>query len=299
MAYRFLADSTVEANVHRILDEQLGKAIHQLSEDFYDSPEEAIHKARKHLKKSRSVLRLVRKSMGKKIYKKENARLRDVGRSLAPARDGAVYPITLNTLLETYGLKLETNGFSSLQENFKDLYQSSLDEFTDRDQLIATVIDDLKDSQTRLSQIDLKKSGWKAISKNLKQIYRQGQARFAAAYEDGDDESFHEWRKRVKDLWHCTCLLRPLWPPVFEAFESETHQLADLLGDDHDIAALRYFLLNPPEAMAVKDVHMQVLLPLMKHRQAKLHREARGLGQKLYGEAPAAFTHRLASYWTA
>ncbi|MFQ4136612.1 CHAD domain-containing protein [Nodosilinea sp. PGN35] len=297
MAYRFVSDSTVEANVQRILGEQLEKAIQQLSEDFYDSPEQAIHKARKHLKKSRSVLRLVRKSIGKKTYQKENASLRDVGRSLAPARDGAVYPITLNTLLETYGLKLEVNGFSNLQENFKDLYQVSLDEFTDRDRLMTTVIDELKNSQIRLSHLNLKQSGWKAISRGLKQIYCQGQARFEAAYREGDDESFHEWRKRVKDLWHSTCLLRALWPPILDAFESEMHQLANLLGDDHDIAALRHFLLEPPVDLAVKDVHMQVLLPLMKHRQDKLHRQAKDLGHRLYGEKPAAFTHRFASYW--
>ena len=299
MAYQFLADSTVEANVRRILDEQLDKAIQQLSETFQDTPEQAIHKARKHLKKGRSMLRLVQRSMGKKAYKQESSCLRDIGRSLAPVRDGAVYPVTLTTLLETYGLALDANGFSKLKENLVDSYQHSLHELSDRDQLIVTLIGDLKDSKDRLNQLTLNQSGWKAISQSLRQVYGQGQERFKTAYDDGDDEAFHEWRKRVKDLWHSTCLLKQVWPPIMDAFEAEIHQLAELLGDDHDIAALRHFLLNHSKDVVVKDVHLQVLLPLMEHRQSKLHHRARGLGQKLYGEAPKAFAHRMASYWHA
>jgi CHAD domain-containing protein len=299
MAYQFLADDTVEANIHRILSEQLGKAIEQLSDNFSESPEKAIHKARKHLKKGRSVLRLVRKSLDKKTYNRENACLRDVGRSLAPLRDGAVYPDTLKSLLETYGLAIESHGFADLQASLVDLYQRQLAELCDRNQLVTPVIGDLKDSKERLSQIALKQSGWKALSKGLKQIYRQGQERFKLAYAEGNDEAFHEWRKRVKDLWYDTCLLESLWPPVMDAFESEAHHLSELLGDDHDIAALRHFLLNPPAEVAVSSVHMQVLLPLMKHRQDKLQLQARGLGHKLYGEKPKAFIRRLAHYWQA
>lgn len=299
MAYRFLTDTTVEANVHRILSEQLDKAVQQLSENFKESPGEAIHKARRHLKKGRSLLRLVRQSLDQDTYKKENKSLRDIGRSLAPARDGAVYPATLDELLKTYGLTLDVSGFADLQAGLTDLSQDKLAKLTDRDRFVDAIVDDLESTRARLDQIALKKPGWKAISKGLKQIYHQGQDRFALAYDGGDDEAFHEWRKRVKDLWHNTCLLRSLWPPVMDAFQSEAHQLASLLGDDHDIAALRQFLLHHPREVAVKEVHMQVLLPLMSHRQDKLHHQARALGQKLYGETPKAFTHRMASYWHA
>lgn len=299
MAYQFFADDTVEANVQRILNEQLDKTIEQLSDNFSESPEKAIHKARKHLKKGRSMLRLVRKSLDNKTYDRENACLRDIGRSLAPLRDGAVYPDTLKGLLETYGLTIASNGFADLQVSLIDLYQMKLADLGDRDQLLTPVIGALKDSKARLNQIALQQSGWQALSKSLQKIYRQGQERFELAYGDGDDEAFHEWRKRVKDLWYGTCLLKLLWPSMMGALESETHNLADLLGDDHDIAALRQFLLSHPKDVAIKPVHMQVLLPLMKHRQDKLHLQTRGLGHKLYSEKPKAFIHRLNSYWQA
>ncbi|MBE9111841.1 CHAD domain-containing protein [Nodosilinea sp. LEGE 07298] len=297
MAYKFSADSTVDANIRRILSEQLEKAIQQLSEDFQQTPGQAVHKARKHLKKGRTVLRLVRKSIDKDTYEREKNLLRDLGRSLSSARDSEVYQQTLNNLLDTYGLTLDTKGLSKLQESLSDLYQVRLKDLTDGDTPMAAIISDLKDSRSRLNQLAFNKTGWKAISANLKQIYGQGQARFYAAYEDGGDEAFHDWRKRVKDLWHSTCLLKPLWPTVMNAFESEIHQLAEALGGGHDIAALRHFLLNPPAEVALDNVHLQVLLPLMKHRQHRLHQQAKELGQKLYCEDPAAFNHRMASYW--
>ncbi|PSN13241.1 hypothetical protein C7293_16775 [filamentous cyanobacterium CCT1] len=297
MAYKFSADSTVEANIRRLLSEQLDKAVQQLSENFQQTPGEAVHNARKHLKKARSVLRLVQKSIDKDTYSREKDRLRDLGRSLSLARDSEVYQQTLRDLLDAYGLDPDTKGLFKLQESLGDLYQLRLTELTESDTSIAAITSDLKDSRARLSQLTLKKNGWKAISTNLTHLYAQGQARYHAAYEDGDDEVFHDWRKRVKDLWHTTCLLKPLWPAVMDAFESEIHQLAQTLGDGHDISALRSFLLDPPAEVEIEEVQMQVLLPLMKHRQHRLHQQANELGHKLYCEDPAAFTHRIASYW--
>ena len=297
MAYKFSADSTVEASVRRILGEQLDKAIQQLSEAFEQTPGEAVHNARKHLKKGRSLLRLVRRSIDKDTYRREKNRLRDLGRSLSLARDSEVYQQTLRDLLDAYGLELGTKGVSTLQERLSDLHQIHLKELTESDASIAVIISDLKDSRARLSQLTLKKNGWKAISTNLTKLYSQGQERYRTAYDDGSDDAFHDWRKRVKDLWHTTCLLKPLWPTVMDAFESEIHQLAQILGDGHDIAALRSFLLDPPAEVAIEEVHMQVLLPLMQHRQHRLHQQANELGHKLYCEEPAAFTHRIACYW--
>ncbi|PSR16344.1 hypothetical protein C8255_18350 [filamentous cyanobacterium CCP3] len=297
MAYKFLADSTVEANIRRILGEQLDKAVQQLSEEFQQNPGEAVHNARRHLKKARTVLRLVHKSIDKDTYRREKDLLRDLGRSLSLARDSEVYQQTLTDLLDTYGLDLDTKALFKLQESLGNLHQLRLKALTESETSIAAIISDLKDSRTRLSQLTLKKTGWKAVSTNLTQLYGQGQARYHAAYDDGSDDAFHDWRKRVKDLSHTTCLLKPLWPTIMDAFESELHQLAQILGDGHDIAALRAFLLDPPAEVAIEDVHKQVLLPLMQHRQHRLHRQAKDLGQRLYCEDPAAFTHRIASYW--
>ena len=55
----------------------------------------------------------------------------------------------------------------------------------------------------------------------------------------------HEWRKRTKDLRYALELLEPLWPDVMEAFAAEVDDLADLLGEDHDLALLEAFVRDP------------------------------------------------------
>jgi CHAD domain-containing protein len=297
MPYRFFTDSTVEANVQRILHEQIEKAIQELSEGIQETPEQAIHDTRKRLKKGRSVLRLVRKSIGEKAYRRENDQLRNIGQALAPARDGAVYQKTLNDLIKIYGISFENKGLSELQDSLADLYQSQLKALTDRDHAIDPILADLEASKARLSQLTLNQTGWKAISKSLEQIYRQGQDRFHAAYKDGSDEAFHDWRKRVKDLWYNSCLLQQAWPPVMEVFGAEAHYLSELLGDGHDSAVLQDFLCHQNSKLALSDNCLQVLMPLLAHRQGKLHHQAKGLGKKLYSEEPKMFVRRIHSYW--
>lgn len=300
MAYRFNLTTSVETNVHHILDEQLDKALQQLTEDFKQKPADAIHDARKRFKKGRSLLRLVRKSMDKETYQQEKNCLRDIGRLLAPARDGEAYRETLDSLLENYASTLDLKAFSDLKEGLFDLQRIRLRQLIDRDEPMTSVISDLKDSRIRLQKLELTKTGWDAIRKNLKRIYRQGQERFETAYDEESDRAFHEWRKRVKDLWYDTRLLQSLWPSVMDAFESEAHQLSKYLGDDHDIAELRQQLLNSQNNLAVvHEKSIKVLLPLMAHRQSVLRQHARDLGLRLYSETPDAFIERLTSYWRA
>lgn len=297
MTYRFFADSTVEVNVHRLLQEQVEKAIQQLSQTFKKNPAEAIHDARKRLKKARSLLRLIRKSIDKDTYKYEKNVLRDVGRSLSPARDGAAYQETLDDLLAAYEMTLEADAFSDLQASLSDLRSVRLGKLIEHEDTINHLVGQLKDSHTRLQQLALQETGWSALAQNLHRVYRQGKERFHTAYDEGSDEAFHEWRKRVKDLWYDTRLLKRLWPPVMDACQDEAHRLSSLLGDGHDIAELRHFLQHHPAEVTIREPEQKVLMPLMEHRQYKLHQQAHGLGQKLYAEAPDAFIDRIANYW--
>src|SRR5688572_14268100 len=60
--------------------------------------DEAIHTARKHLKRARANLRLLRDAIGKASYARENAALRDAARPLSGVRDAKVLLETCDTL---------------------------------------------------------------------------------------------------------------------------------------------------------------------------------------------------------
>jgi hypothetical protein len=76
------------------------------------------------------------------------------------------------------------------------------------------------------------------------------------------------------------------------------HKLADLLGDDHDLAVLRQVLSTSGEAPFDRG-SAEAILPLIDRRRAELRRDAFALGPLLFGEEPEDFIARLRAYWRA
>ncbi|MBA2240994.1 MAG: CHAD domain-containing protein, partial [Solirubrobacterales bacterium] len=91
--YRFRSDEGLGEAARRVATGRVESALEQLRRTSASDDEataEAVHEARKDLKKTRSVLRLVREGLERERYREQNARLRDAGRGLAGARDAEV-----------------------------------------------------------------------------------------------------------------------------------------------------------------------------------------------------------------
>ena len=78
MSYGLTFDETPAEAVERVRREQLEAAAESL--DDGDDPVEAIHDARKRIKKTRALLRLARPGLKRKAYRRRNRALRDAGR---------------------------------------------------------------------------------------------------------------------------------------------------------------------------------------------------------------------------
>jgi CHAD domain-containing protein len=115
---------------------------------------------------------------------------------------------------------------------------------------------------------------------------------------DPSDENVHDWRKRAKDLWYHVRLVRRAWPGLLKETADEAHELADLLGDHHDLAVLRDDVREDPAIAAASD-ELARLLDAIDERQGELLEKALGLGARLYAEKPKAYGIRLRKYWNA
>ena len=131
-----------------------------------------------------------------------------------------------------------------------------------------------------------------ALHEGLKRTYRRGRRDFKAAQANPSVEALHEWRKRVKDLWYQHTLLRPLWPPVMQAVGDQAHELADRLGDDHDLAMLADWIRDRTEAGPE-------FFDAVDRRRAELQSDAMALGARLYADKPSAYVRRLRRLWKA
>ena len=94
-SFRFDPAEPVPDEVRRVARGRIDHALDELRGDSDSTREEAVHEARKDMKKLRALLRLVRDELGDDVYRRENVSFRDAGRRLAGARDSQVLLETL------------------------------------------------------------------------------------------------------------------------------------------------------------------------------------------------------------
>jgi CHAD domain-containing protein len=274
--------------VRRIAREQAEAGLFRLSEKRI-SIEDQVHGARSRCKKLRGLLRLVRGSLDE-IYERENGILRDAARSLAPARDAAVVPQTFENLIQDQRFgRTCTNAVRRILKASREAANGSADSRA----LLAKSAETFRAILPRIETWQLDDREFRAIRHGLDRCYRRSRMAMQAA-EKGDAADWHEWRRRAKDHWFHMRLLRNVWRPEMDARAAALKGLTDLLGEDHDLAVLRSVV---EEAQTLSAAAHDSLVALIEERQSALRAEARGEGQRLFAEKPAAFARRVRSYW--
>ncbi len=117
-----------------------------------------------------------------------------------------------------------------------------------------------------------------------------------AARDEPSTENLHDCRERVRDLWHVAQLLRPADPKRMKRLSRRAHELADLLGDHHDLSVLRdYVELHPNhfDDVPARDA----LLAVIDRRRATLSRRALKLGREVYKRSPKRFVADVERGW--
>ncbi len=79
---------------------------------------------------------------------------------------------------------------------------------------------------------------------------------------------------------------------------AQASTVADVLGNEHDLAVLSQTLAAEPKKFGrVKEV--QAIQALSETRRHELRAEARLLGRRLYADKPQQFIRRFGAYWKA
>lgn len=292
-AYRLRPDEPAAAGIKRIADARARKAGKKLAEVEQEGAT-AIHGARKDLKKLRAVLRLIREPLGEKAYKKQNRRFRDAGRLLSDTRDAEVKVETLEDLEERFGAEFLSAAVASWRADLeRERYAVAADPGGQLAERVEKAAAKIAVGRAEIKSWPLEKDSWKLLEPGVLSAYREGRKAFAAVRKEPRSDSVHEWRKRAKDLWYQLRILRDLWPAVLGETADQAHDLADLLGDHHDLAVLG-------EDLSERDLlEPEAVRELIEHRQEELLGGALEIGARLYAEQPRAFRKRLAAYWDA
>jgi len=305
--YRLDREDPVES-VRRVARGRVDSAVSSLRQGAKEDRATAVHTTRKDMKKMRSVLRLVRDELGKNTYREENRRYRDAARLLSATRDSEVLAGTLDSVLEDY-----PEGGPPVDSLVSDLARrrrlASSEGETSIEGAISEAADRIEEGGRRIPDWPLENSGWRLFEPGLKRCYAAGRKDLTSVEkqlrrdQSPESEIMHDWRKRVKDLWYATRLLREAWPAGLEGPEDESSRLADLLGDYNDLSVLldeietRHTPADDGGSWDEED--FSVLAETIEGRQRGLLDDCLPIARRLYAEDPAAFTARIGAYWSA
>jgi CHAD domain-containing protein len=295
-AYRLLAGELVDTGIKRAIRGRVDDAVSQLRGEAGTEPAEAVHEARKDIKKIRSALRLVRAAIGDDAWRLENDHYRECARSLSGFRDAEILVEALDGLAERFGPTARDRLDQLRRELDRENRVAHEDGAIER--AIATAAAELEAGRRRVEALPLKGDGWDLIGPGLHRSYRRGRKRLRSVEDEASVTNLHELRKRVKDLWYQLRLIRDADPELVGPLSDHAHDLSDHLGDDHDLALLREQVQR--RAGAFHDpADQRHLLEEIDQRRGELQFAAISLAGRIYAEKPKKFAKRLEKRWEA
>jgi CHAD domain-containing protein len=290
MNYELRHGETLGNNLCRICRKQIEDAIAVAKGDtkLHDTP---VHEMRKHLKKARAALRLVRKEIGRGLYRSQDHRLRDLGRLTSEIRDAEVRLQTVRELQEvtqrddhgTYGnlevmLTLELENFIAAFAEWQ-----------------TQAVPLLEQSVSAVDCWALEQFSCKQLRRAVQASYKRARTALATVTADPTTENFHEFRTRAKTLWYQLRILRPVNPVVVKTLSDDLHSLGDLLGRAHDLSFLGE-RLRSEHGKSKWQREGQRLLAVIEVSQCDLQRGAAELAEHFFAEGPRDFSSRVASW---
>jgi hypothetical protein len=282
----------VAHEVRRIAARQLQLAIDGLNAGGETDSDHAIHATRRHVKKVRALIRLVRPALGRR-GRAVNRRLRVVNRLLAPIADGQEALATLARVAERYGREFPPDVASVIRATLRRR-KSIADEDAALNKVRDTAAALLRAERDGIADWALTDTGFDAIARGLERTARAARQAMAKAVASSRREEYHTWRQRVKDQWLHVRLLQGRCDKALSIDERRLEDLDGLLGECHNCTILRDVLTSDStldRGDASRALH------LVRRYERDLRRRARRLGMTVHQEPPRSFVKRVRRHW--
>jgi hypothetical protein len=271
--------------------QQIKKALARL-----DSPaerDEAVHDVRKRFKKIRAILRLVRDELGRKTYRRANARFRDAAKPLTTARDAKVLLDSLANLRPLVKGPSEGKALAEISKRLKAQREDVLNKIIDQEDVFAEVRNAVKAARAEFKDFRGVRGRWSTVRRGLERTYRKSRDAWQAALADPSVAKLHEWRKQTKYLWHQIDVTAE--NRVMSLLAEQLESLSDLLGENHDLAVLRQVVAGPGAETNSKRSNANLTAAIDK-RRLELEAQAMKSAETLFQEAPTVFIVRIKRY---
>lgn len=281
MKYRVEKKEDVAAALLRLVRDDLDQVEASLSGG--GRREERIHTARQRLKRMRTLLRVLERPFGDRAVAARRALAR-AARLLARVRDADVAAASARVLAaSTANSDVGFGRIADVLDREAERAHAERTPFGD-------VARELSHARAEITTFDDDFDGAVLLQKALNETYRAGRRAMRRGEQTLATPDLHAWRKAVKSLWHILRLSRKRLPRRLQHHAVGLAELGELLGLDHDHAALAEKLALSPEA----DLALMHQLAVIAERRRSLEMEAFALGRRLYRRKAKAFARKAA-----
>lgn len=285
MAYRFKSsDRTLTEGLRRIAAEEYALIGAVLADPSLPAARK-VHEGRKATKRLRALLRLVAPALPQ--AKAEIAMLRESARQLSALRDRSALGETLVRLNLPAEASQRLSGLIAPAPNLEPRGARKR---------LAAFSREMEEAARRSADWELTAKGWEALEPGIDKTYRRFCRAMRAARHAASDEPVHEFRKRAKDHWYHTLLLRRAFPEVMEGYAAAAERLCDDLGDWRDLGLLEEALQKLPAHRLDKAAAAEALAMISSARGKALKRAFRTV-RLLTAEPASAYLSRLETWW--
>jgi CHAD domain-containing protein len=289
--YRLRKAENIDVGVKRIATALVRSNISDLSSARLDLAV-AIHAARKRCKVIRGLLRLVRSSI-KVDFRTLDKQVGDASARLSFLRDCDVMTETVRRLRKRSDESISNEELSLVESILSERLAPSEVHQNEQKQ-IALFLEDMRALLIRIPTWSFRAGLKKAVRSDFAKIYRQGLELMTASSRMPSDANLHRWRKKAKYHEHQLQFLSNRWKGRASKRIAKLLRLAELLGDDHDLAVIQTQLREHEKAYSdVQKAGIDRFLEVLANRRSQLQSKAFEMGKELYSRCPAAIAKKL------
>ncbi|HEY0789902.1 MAG TPA: CHAD domain-containing protein [Chthoniobacterales bacterium] len=305
MNLRLKRNEDLQQGLHRITEQRVGHLLESLGQEKLTP--EAIHEVRKNVKNLRAILRLSQGAIAEPIRRRRNRALHDFAATLSGPRDAAVIlDVFLKACRASLTFAEEPTWLREGREPLEKEAQGApapdeLKAVTKRVKRLAGNFLPLRQRPAPESRDVADVDGWKGtVEAGLQKTYKQGRRLLQAISEavNPAEETWHEFRKRAKDLGYQLALLEKL--KRVDKLVAELDKIGSALGDARDLTMLQGYLrerLSKREWMPEEQREYEQLCAHIEAQRAQLQRRAVRLAQRVYQDGSRRFASRMEKRW--
>ncbi|MBB4955417.1 hypothetical protein H4S14_003431 [Agrobacterium vitis] len=297
MTYQLRPEDGLIVSAKAVLTQQLLAAAQSLENPDHGR-NDAVHRARRRLKRARALYRLIA-AAAPEFRKIENVRLRDIARDLATLRDASALVETVIYLQAWTQSEEERQALDTALHVLTAQCEQTVEHDEVWNTHIVSASAACRQAAEALAVQDIPLRRAKAsriLEKAWKTLLKKAHHAMAACHEGNEAESYHDLRKATQTYWMYLSLLRDLWPSAFALKRQSAKQLADQLGHEHDLSMLTAALDQQASRFAGGET-LSHLLGIVIRQQQALRAEALAAAETLFGDHAAQEPAIIASLW--